>query len=87
MTAGALASENSSLLGSYSSEDVTAVTTTASPESAASGETTATGEPAVNQAGLSIWPIVGTCVGAVLLVLLLVTRRRGNQDASEGRRG
>ena len=86
-TADATASESGSLLGSYSSEDVTAVTTTASPESAVSGETTATGEPAVNQAGLPIWPIVGTCVGAALLVLLLATRRRGNQDASEGRRG
>jgi hypothetical protein len=41
----------------------------------------------VNQAGLPIWPIVGACVGAALLVLLLATRRRGNQDASEGRRG
>lgn len=86
-TADAAASESGSLLGSYSSEDVTAVTTTASPESATSGETTITGEPAVNQAGLPIWPIVGACVGAALLVLLLATRRRGNQDASEGRRG
>ena len=85
-TADAAASESGSLLGSYSSEDVTAVTSTVAKEPAETGKTSAS-KTAANQAGLPIWPIVGTCVGAALLVLLLATRRRGNQDASEGRRG
>lgn len=85
-TADAAASESGSLLGSYSSEDVTAVTSTVAKEPAETGKTSAS-KTAANQAGLPIWPIAGTCVGAALLVLLLATRRRGNQDASEGRRG
>ena len=85
-TADAAASESGSLLGSYSSEDVTAVTSTVAKEPAETGKTSAS-KTAANQAGLPIWPIIGTCVGAALLVLLLATRRRGNQDASEGRRG
>ena len=86
MTAGALASENSSLLGSYSSEDVTAVTSTGAKEPADTGETSAS-ETSANQSGLPIWPIVGTCVGAAVLILLLDTRRRDKSDATEGRRG
>jgi hypothetical protein len=86
-TTGAPASENGSLLGSYSSEDVTAVTSTGAKEPAETGETSAS-ETAANQQGLPIWPIVGTCAGAALLVLLLATRRRrGDNDATEGRRG
>ena len=86
-TAGAPESENSSLLGSYSSEDVTAVTSTGAKEPAETGETSAS-ETSANQPGLPIWPIVGTCVGAALLILLLATRRRrGDDGTAEGRRG
>ncbi len=86
-TADALASENSSLLGSYSSEDVTAVTSTGAKEPAETGETSAS-ETSANQSGLPIWPIIGTCVGAALLILLLATRRRrGDDGTAEGRRG
>ncbi len=86
-TAGAPESENSSLLGSYSSEDVTAVTSTGAKEPAETGETSAS-ETSANQSGLPIWPIIGTCVGAALLILLLATRhRRGDDGTAEGRRG
>ncbi len=85
-TTGAPASENGSLLGSYSSEDVTAVTSTGAKEPAETGETSAS-ETAANRQGLPIWPIIGTCVGAALFVLLLATRRRRDNDATEGRRG
>lgn len=86
-TAGALASENGTLLGSYSSEDVTAVTSTGAKEPAETGETSAS-ETSANQSGLPIWPIIGTCAGAALLILLLATRRRRDDDGTaEGRRG
>lgn len=85
-TTGALVSENGSLLGSYSSEDVTAVTSTGAKEPAETGETSAS-ETAANRQGLPIWPIIGTCVGSALFVLLLATRRRRDNDATEGRRG
>lgn len=86
-SSGALASENGSLLGSYSSEDVTAVTSTGAKEPAETGETSA-GETSANQPGLPIWPIIGTCVGVALLILLLATRRRhGDDGTAEGRRG
>lgn len=85
-TTDAPASENGSLLGSYSSEDVSAVTYTGAKEPAETGETSAS-ETAANQLGLPIWPIVGTCVGAALLILLLATRRRRSNDGTtEGRR-
>jgi hypothetical protein len=85
-TTDAPASENGSLLGSYSSEDVSAVTYTGAKEPAETGETSAS-ETAANQSGLPIWPIVGTCVGAALLILLLATRRRRSNDGTtEGRR-
>ena len=87
VTSDAPASENGSLLGSYSSEDVSAVTYTGAKEPAETGETSAS-ETAANQSGLPIWPIVGTCVGAALLILLLATRRRRSNDGTtEGRRG
>jgi hypothetical protein len=86
-TAGAPESENSLLLGSYSSEDVTAVTSTGAKEPAETGETSAS-ETSANQSGLPIWPIIGTCVGAALLILLLATRHRcGDDGTAEGRRG
>jgi hypothetical protein len=86
-TTDAPASENGSLLGSYSSEDLSAVTYTGAKVPAETGETSAS-ETAANQPGLPIWPIVGTCVGAALLILLLATRRRRSNDGTiEGRRG
>ena len=86
-TADAPASENGTLLGSYSSEDVTAVTSTGAKEPAETGETSAS-ETSANQSGLPIWPIIGTCMGAALLILLLATRRRrGDDGTAEGRRG
>jgi hypothetical protein len=86
-TAGAPESENSSLLGSYSSEDVTAVTSTEAKEPSETGETSAS-ETSANQSGHPIWPIIGTCMGAALLILLLATRRRrGDDGTAEGRRG
>lgn len=83
--ATATASEDGSLLGSYASEDVTSVTSVGDKNDAVTGEAPATDVAA--QTGLPIWPIVGTCVGAALLILLLATRRRDKSDAIEGRRG
>lgn len=85
-TADAAASESASLLGSYSSEDVTSVTSLGDKDNMVTGEVPAADE--ATQKGLPIWPIVGTCVGAALLVILLATRRRRSEgDATEGRRG
>lgn len=84
-TASASSSEDGSLLGSYTSEDVTSVTSVGDKDDAVAGEVPATDSAA--QAGLPIWPIVGTCVGAALLILLISTRRRDKSDVTEGRRG
>lgn len=84
-TASTSSSEDGSLLGSYTSEDVTSVTSVGDKDDAVTGEAPAT--DAAAQTGLPIWPIVGTCVGAALLILLLATRRRDKSDAIEGRRG
>lgn len=84
-TASASSSEDGSLLGSYTSEDVTSVTSVGDKDDAVTGEVPATDSAA--QAGPPIWPIVGTCVGAALLILLLATRRRDKSDVTEGRRG
>ena len=84
-TASSSSSEDGSLLGSYTSEDVTSVTSVGDKDDAVTGEAPAT--DAMAQAGLPIWPIVGTCVGAAVLILLLATRRRDKSDATEGRRG
>ncbi|MCI7438499.1 MAG: hypothetical protein MSA61_04640, partial [Coriobacteriaceae bacterium] len=79
-------SEDGSLLGGYSSEDVTSVTSTRAAEPAAPGEASPR-ERATDQSALPVWAIVGTCVGAALLILLLAMRRRDKSDATEGRRG
>ena len=84
-TASTSSSEDGSLLGSYTSEDVTSVTSVGDKDDAVTGEVPATDSAA--QAGPPIWPIVGTCVGAALLILLLATRRRDKSDVTEGRRG
>lgn len=83
--ATASASESGSLLDSYSSEDVTSVTSVGDKDSVVTGQMPAADK--ATQKGLPIWPIVGTCVGAALLILLLATRRRDKSDAIEGRRG
>ncbi|MCI6274731.1 MAG: PQQ-binding-like beta-propeller repeat protein, partial [Coriobacteriaceae bacterium] len=86
VAADASASESGSLLDSYSSEDVTSVTSVGDKDNTVTGEVPAADE--ATQKGLPIWPIVGTCAGAALLVLLLATRRRRSEgDATEGRRG
>ena len=64
---------------------MTSVTSVGDKDDAVAGEVPAT--DAMAQAGLPIWPIVGTCVGAAVLILLLATRRRDKSDATEGRRG
>ena len=64
---------------------MTSVTSVGDKNDAVTGEAPATDVAA--QTGLPIWPIVGTCVGAALLILLLATRRRDKSDAIEGRRG
>lgn len=81
--ANASASENGSLLGGYSSEDVTSVTSTRAAEPAAPGEASPR-ERATDQSALPVWPIVGACVGAALLALLLATRRRRGDGNAEG---
>jgi hypothetical protein len=83
--ATATASEDGSLLDSFSSEDVTSVTSLGAENGVVSSDVQAADTAA--QASLPIWPIVGTCMGAALLVLLLATRRRNGDDATEGRRG
>ena len=84
-TASTSLSEDGSLLGSYTSEDVTSVTSVGDKDDAVAGEVPAS--DSAPQAGLPIWPIVGTCVGAALLILLLATRRRDKSEVTEGRRG
>jgi hypothetical protein len=84
-TASASSSEDGSLLGSYTSENVTSVTSVGDKDDAVTGEVPAT--DSAPQVGLPIWPIVGTCVGVALLILLLATRRRDKSDVTEGRRG
>ena len=86
VTADASASESGSLLDSYSSEDVTSVTSLGDKDNTATGEVPVAYE--ATRKGLPIWPIVGACVGTALLVILLATRRRRSEgDATEGRRG
>ena len=65
---------------------MTSVTSTRAAEPAASGEASPR-ERATDQSALPVWAIVGACVGAALLILLLATRRRDKSDATEGRRG
>ncbi|MGI6230020.1 MAG: DUF4430 domain-containing protein [Tractidigestivibacter sp.] len=84
-TSDAASAGEASLLDGFSSEDVSAVSATSNSAQDAGLAATTLGTQG-SQSGLPVWPIVGTCIGAALLLILLATRRRKGDQKQEGRR-